>query len=240
MAITLPTTPSVGDLWQAGDTQYTWNGVGWYSPSLTSDFVAKSADTMEGVLSLSGTPGTTLSAVNKQYVDERELNSSGSETVTITSARLPEAPINPTKGSTQFDYITYELIGHKLYSIKMVYRQTTSGTKGLGTYLIKLPGGLSFDTTRHPLSTNPYINETFFVDLEDMCREPSSSGRISTDVSGTAQLVQAVPFSATTFRIAGNIPLQGIGVNGWFWSSDFFHLNTASLLVTCSFIMKAL
>ena len=239
MAITLPTNPQVGDLWTVNGEQFTWDGTAWDRPSVNTDFIVPGGDTMLGDLTLSVPPATSLSAANKQYVDERELNASGSEAVTITSARLPEAPINPTKGATQFDYIKYELIGHKLYSIKMVYRQLSSGTKGLGTYLIKLPGGLQFDTSRHPTYNNPWVIETFFDDYVDACREPSSRGRISSDTSAVVQTVQAVPYDATTFRIAGDVPLQGLGINGWFFSSDFFHLNTASLLVTCSFIMKA-
>ena len=237
MAVTLPTSPNIGDTWTVGDVTFTWDGVTWDRPPVNSDFVHEDGDTMVGDLVLNADPTVPLGAATKQYVDNRESIASGSEVINITSTGVA-----PTKGTTQFDFISYELIGHKLYHIKMVYRQLTAGTVGSGTYLVQLPAGLQFSIPDpHPIF-NGDVTNIGFSDYTDMCHDPLSNGRLSSDTASVTTTVKMVPYSATHFRLVGEVPLQytPIGVGG-IWGASFFNLgpSSASQVITCSFIMKA-
>ena len=237
MAVTLPSSPNNGDAWTVGGIQYTWDGSTWVRPTIDGDIANVAGDTMTGDLILNGDPTTNLAAATKQYVDNRESIASGSEVTNITSTGVA-----PTKGTTQFDFISYELIGHKLYFIKMVYRQLTAGTIGTGTYLVKLPAGLQFSTPNpHPIFDGNITN-IGFSDYTDMCHDPLSGGRISSDTASVTSTVKMVPYSATHFRIVNEVPLQYTPVGiGNIWGASFFNFgpSSASQIVTCSFVMKA-
>lgn len=69
----------------------------------------------------------------------------------ITITAVTTAPTKPA--TTIQDYVRYRRVGFKTYEVEYKYAQAAVGTNGSGQYLFGLPGGLTFDTSVHPLTT---------------------------------------------------------------------------------------
>lgn len=54
---------------------------------------------------------------------------------------------DPTKGTIDYDSFHYRRVGDSM-EIHGSYRHTTAGTAGSGTYLLRVPGGLTIDTSK--------------------------------------------------------------------------------------------
>lgn len=60
---------------------------------------------------------------------------------------------DPTKGTTTIDQMSYRRVGDSM-EIILQYEQTAAGSAGSGTYLFKLPGDVSIDTSKYTLPTS--------------------------------------------------------------------------------------
>lgn len=72
MAYDFPNTPTIGDhVTTPGGAVLAWDGVKWSAQAPSAQFVAKTGDTMTGLLTLSGDPTAALGASTRQYVDNK-------------------------------------------------------------------------------------------------------------------------------------------------------------------------
>lgn len=74
--------------------------------------------------------------------------------ITMTSI-IEAVTSNPTKGTVTTDVLSYGRLG-KFMKMTATYVQTTSGTAGSGTYLWKLPTGLTLDANGITIAANRF------------------------------------------------------------------------------------
>ena len=122
------------------------------------------------------------------------------EATTITAITT-----NPTKPTVKIsDYTRYKVTGRNAASIqfKLSYTSNTGFNNGSGQYLFKLPTGISFDTTIHPIYTGD--TSSILVNnatISALAYALPTFGVISNDAADTATSVTIVPYSATTYRV---------------------------------------
>jgi hypothetical protein len=122
------------------------------------------------------------------------------EATTITAITT-----NPTKPTVKIsDYTRYKVTGRNAASVqfKLAYTSNTGFNNGSGQYLFKLPTGISFDTSIHPLYTGD--TSSILVNnatISTLAYALPTFGIISNDAADTATSVTIVPYSATTYRV---------------------------------------
>lgn len=100
---------------------------------------------------------------------------------------------NPTKGTIVTDIVKVGRIGDHAH-ITMQYQQSSAGTAGSGDYLIALPNGLSFDSSKVTYTTSVYGTSAW--------QTASSLGGGTISYSTTSSgLAHVVPFDSTHFRL---------------------------------------
>lgn len=139
--------------------------------------------------------------------------------ITISATGTP-----PTKGTTTIDKVRWRRVGDSAI-IKYEFAQTTGGSAGSGTYLLKMPTGLKIDTTKLTASTQ------FLDDINaTVSKAPMSSGMIRNTSGGAGEAFLKV-YDQDTFTVFGT---------DWFvtandWGSAYYQLSnaTTSLTVSC-------
>lgn len=117
---------------------------------ISSDINILTIDTFGGTID--GALTTTLSAQNECVVFQNDGNNwfivSRTPTIWVNSGAITfeSTGTNPTKGTISTDNFYYRRVGNTMVC-RVQYQQTTSGTDGTGTYLIRVPAGFTIDTT---------------------------------------------------------------------------------------------
>jgi hypothetical protein len=132
----------------------------------------------------------------------------------------------PSKGTTSADKVRWQRIGdqgHFVYEFK-----TTAGGTGAGDYLVSLPAGLSFDSTKISFFTGSTFDSSMALGTSKIEATQSAQSFVGTG--------SVVPYDATRFRViiayvnantntpyaviwgAGNL---GVGLSPFSFSADF-------------------
>jgi hypothetical protein len=117
----------------------------------------------------------------------------------------------PTKGTTTTDNVACRIVGED-YHCRWQFKQTTNGTAGSGNYLFTLPSGIEFSDR-----VRLYTGTSFVNALADSWA--LGNGQIHS--GGANGEVQAIPYSATQFRIVG----KNLYSTSSFLGSAYYQLN---------------
>jgi len=103
MALDFPSSPTVGQIFTdpASGLSWRWDGVKWMQIAAAGSgpFVAKSGDTMTGLLLLSADPSAALGAVTKQYSDTKLPLAGGTLTGAVTVPAITySGPVTSVNG----------------------------------------------------------------------------------------------------------------------------------------------
>lgn len=220
---------------------------GVMAPKITrAELIAKTAYTSNQtgailyVTDLSGTPNTATSRVTKIgyfYFNGtlwENLSNSGilsySEPISITATTS-----NPAKATTrEVDIINLVDDGSGWCTVTMIYTAAASAgaNNGTGTFLFKLPAGYQFDINTHPINSQTGN----LSGQSEIAKVLISEGRMVN--IGYSQYVNAIPHSATHFKLLGTFGESG-GLTYWaFLSSSYLGINQANTHYSISFRFK--
>jgi hypothetical protein len=134
-----------------------------------------------------------------------------SETTTITGFVS-----NPTKGVVANDYIKYRAINSKEYMIEMFYNQTsgTGATAGSGSYLFKLPTGLTFSSSIYNYYTIDGGNISAYTDVAK-CNRAMKQFYGTVTTAGSMADIYVMPYDTTRFRIYAFAGLQFVSAGNY-------------------------
>jgi len=181
-----------------------------FSPSGSPDW---SIDVFSEYLRLFPSAGGGMVSISKSgSVSAQKFVGDGSELTNVSSysqtteiLQITGTTTNPTIPSDAFREISLEDYGNGWCNVDLKFVFENGGaSNGSGDYLFHLPNGYSFDTSRHPLNTQPgYINGSERTD--DMI--PASGFNHGNSTYNF--IIQIYPYTSNTFRIIT------IDINRW-------------------------
>lgn len=213
MALTFPIDPSSGEIYQSGSSAtYKYNGEYWIAITPPIQVLTTAASS-----SYSETVGASIT-------EPIEIRSTGG------------AITKPT--NTLFDYfsIVDDGSGWCNAEMKLNYTDTTGVSESAGNRLYKLPGGYSFDSNYHGVTTTaaPLTGDGTYPYPAFSLLIPTGYSYIVEQNSYWALGLTVVPYNSTEFRVSTN-QIVSSGVTQWAYIGSTLFSMTVGTSLTLSF-----